>query len=156
MTRKIVSAIPAAALLFLPLPGCGQEKTPGEEKEGTGMAARTSKEFRLSAFTCPEEVLYPLPEDDGGAALSELLGRTVKSGYAGMKHQEGTSLVHSPYFSLSAQGTEVPVYAAPVYIAAENKWKNPKTICKNLQKLNRVGKCNLSDEDIYKVIMKES
>ena len=70
MTRKIVSAILAAALLFLPLPGCGQEKTPEEEKEGTGMAARTSKEFRLSAFTYPEGVLYPLPEDDGGAALS--------------------------------------------------------------------------------------
>ena len=31
------------------------------------------------------------------------------------------------------------------------QWKKPETIYKNLQKLNRVEKCNLSDEDIYKV-----
>ena len=31
------------------------------------------------------------------------------------------------------------------------QWKKPETIHKNLQKLNRVEKCNLSDEDIYKV-----
>ena len=31
------------------------------------------------------------------------------------------------------------------------KWKRPKTIYKNLQKLNRFGKCNFSDEDIFKV-----
>ena len=29
--------------------------------------------------------------------------------------------------------------------------KRPKTIYKNLQKLNRFGKCNFSDEDIFKV-----
>ena len=31
------------------------------------------------------------------------------------------------------------------------QWKKPETIYKNLQKLNRVEKCNLGDEDIYKV-----
>ena len=121
MIKRTVSLLLAAALFFLLFPGCGQEKAAGEEKEGTGMAARESKEFLLSAFTYPEEVLYPLPASDGGKALSELLRRTVKSGYGGMKHQEGTSLVHSPYFSLTAEGVEVPVYAAPVYIATGNR-----------------------------------
>ena len=31
------------------------------------------------------------------------------------------------------------------------QWKRPKTIYKNLMKLNRVCKCNMSDEDIFKV-----
>ena len=31
------------------------------------------------------------------------------------------------------------------------QWKKPKTIYKNLQKLNQYGKCNLSDEEIFKV-----
>ncbi len=31
------------------------------------------------------------------------------------------------------------------------QWKKPKTIYRNLQRLNRFGKCNLSDEDIFKV-----
>ncbi len=156
MRKRIPAVFLALLLLSALLPACGRERLAGDEKEGVGMNAYTEKRFLWKAFRYPEEALVSFPAEDGGAALSELLGRTVKSGYAGMKHQEGTSLVHSPYFSLSAQGTEVPVYAAPVYIAAENKWKNPKTIYKNLQKLNRVGKCNLSDEDIYKVIMKES
>ena len=31
------------------------------------------------------------------------------------------------------------------------QWKRPKTIYKNLQKLNRFGKCNFSGEEIFKV-----
>ncbi len=31
------------------------------------------------------------------------------------------------------------------------QWKKPKTIYKNLMKLNKMFKCNMSDEDIYKV-----
>ena len=31
------------------------------------------------------------------------------------------------------------------------QWKNPKTIYRNLQKLNKIGKSNLRDEDIFKV-----
>ena len=31
------------------------------------------------------------------------------------------------------------------------QWKKPKTIYRNLQKLNRIGKCGFSDEDIFKV-----
>ena len=38
-----------------------------------------------------------------------------------------------------------------VRVVILKQWKKPKTIYKNLQKLNRLGKCNLSDEDIYKV-----
>ena len=30
-------------------------------------------------------------------------------------------------------------------------WKRPRTIYRNLQKLNKAFKCNFSDEDIYKV-----
>ena len=31
------------------------------------------------------------------------------------------------------------------------QWKRPGTIYRNLQKLNRYGKCGLSEEEIYKV-----
>ena len=31
------------------------------------------------------------------------------------------------------------------------QWKKPKTIYNNLQKLNRMGKCSLSEEAIYRV-----
>ena len=38
-----------------------------------------------------------------------------------------------------------------VRVVILKQWKRPKTIYKNLQKLNRLGKCNFSDEDIFKV-----
>lgn len=38
-----------------------------------------------------------------------------------------------------------------VRVVILKQWKKPKTIYTNLQKLNRIGKCGLSDEDIYKV-----
>ena len=38
-----------------------------------------------------------------------------------------------------------------VRVVVLKQWKRPKTIYKNLQKLNRLGKCNFSDEDIFKV-----
>ena len=38
-----------------------------------------------------------------------------------------------------------------VRVVILKQWKRPKTIYKNLQKLNRFGKCNFSDEDIFKV-----
>lgn len=31
------------------------------------------------------------------------------------------------------------------------QWKRPKTVYRNLMKLNRICKCNMSDEDIFKV-----
>lgn len=38
-----------------------------------------------------------------------------------------------------------------VRVVIMKQWKKPKTIYANLQKLNRYGKCNFSNEDIYKV-----
>lgn len=38
-----------------------------------------------------------------------------------------------------------------VRVVILKQWKKPKTVYRNLQKLNRFGKCNLSDEAIYKV-----
>ena len=38
-----------------------------------------------------------------------------------------------------------------VRVVILKQWKKPGTIYRNLQKLNRFGKCRLSDEDIYKV-----
>ena len=37
-----------------------------------------------------------------------------------------------------------------VRVVILKQWKKPKTIYKNLQKLNRIGKCRLSDEEVYK------
>ena len=38
-----------------------------------------------------------------------------------------------------------------VRVVIIKQWKRPKTIYRNLMKLNRIGKCNMSDEDIFKV-----
>ena len=38
-----------------------------------------------------------------------------------------------------------------VRVVILKQWKRPKTIYKNLQKLNRYGKCNFKEEDIFKV-----
>ena len=38
-----------------------------------------------------------------------------------------------------------------VRVVILKQWKKPKTIYRNLQKLNRIGKCNLSDGEIFKV-----
>lgn len=38
-----------------------------------------------------------------------------------------------------------------VRVVILKQWKKPKTIYRNLQKLNRIGNCHLSEEDIYKV-----
>lgn len=38
-----------------------------------------------------------------------------------------------------------------VRVVILKQWKKPKTIYKNLQKLNRFGKCGFTDEDVYKV-----
>ena len=38
-----------------------------------------------------------------------------------------------------------------VRVVILKQWKKPKTIYRNLQKLNRIGKCGFSDEDIFKV-----
>ena len=38
-----------------------------------------------------------------------------------------------------------------VRVVILKQWKRPRTIYKNLQKLNRYAKCNFSDEEIYKV-----
>ena len=38
-----------------------------------------------------------------------------------------------------------------VRVVILKQWKKPKTIYNNLQKLNRMGKCNLSEEAIYRV-----
>ena len=38
-----------------------------------------------------------------------------------------------------------------VRVVILKQWKRPRTIYKSLQKLNRYGKCNLKDEDIFKV-----
>ncbi len=40
---------------------------------------------------------------------------------------------------------------AKVRVVILKQWKKPKTIQRNLQKLNKIGKCRLSDEEIYKV-----
>ena len=37
-----------------------------------------------------------------------------------------------------------------VRVIIVKQWKKPRTIYRNLQKLNKIGKCNLSDEEIYK------
>ena len=37
-----------------------------------------------------------------------------------------------------------------VRVVILKQWKKPKTIYRNLQKLNRFGKCGMSDEDIFK------
>ena len=38
-----------------------------------------------------------------------------------------------------------------VRVVIIKQWKRPKTIYRNLMKLNRICKCNMSDEDIFKV-----
>lgn len=38
-----------------------------------------------------------------------------------------------------------------VRVVILKQWKKPKTVYKNLQKLNRMDKCRFSDEEIYKV-----
>ena len=38
-----------------------------------------------------------------------------------------------------------------VRVVILKQWKKPKTIYKNLQQLNRFGKCGLEEEEIYKV-----
>ena len=38
-----------------------------------------------------------------------------------------------------------------VRVVILKQWKKPKTIYNNLQKLNRMGKCSLSEEAIYMV-----
>ena len=38
-----------------------------------------------------------------------------------------------------------------VRVVILKQWKKPKTIQRNLQKLNKIGNCRLNDEDIYKV-----
>ena len=38
-----------------------------------------------------------------------------------------------------------------VRVVIVKQWKKPKRIYLNLQKLNRMFKCNMTDEDIYKV-----
>ena len=121
MRKRIPAVVLALLLLSALLPACGRERLAGDEKEGVGMNAYTEKRFLWKAFRYPEEALVSFPAEDGGAALSEFIGRAVKSGYAGMKHQEGTSIAISPWFSASSEEREVPVYATPVYIATGNK-----------------------------------
>jgi hypothetical protein len=38
-----------------------------------------------------------------------------------------------------------------VRVVIIKQWKRPKTIYRNLMKLNRICKCNMSDKDIFKV-----
>lgn len=38
-----------------------------------------------------------------------------------------------------------------VRVVIVKQWKRPRTVYRNLMALNRLYKCNMSDEDIYKV-----
>ena len=59
------------------------------------------------------------------------------------------------YFSIGSMKEFLKEYGSwmrhKVRTVILKQWKKPRTIYKNLQKLNRLGRCGLSDEDIYKV-----
>ena len=59
------------------------------------------------------------------------------------------------YFGIGSMKGFMQDYGAwmrhKVRVVILKQWKKPKTIYKNLQKLNRIGKCRFSDEDIFKV-----
>ena len=58
------------------------------------------------------------------------------------------------YFGIGSMKGFMQDYSAwmrhKVRVVILKQWKKPKTIYKNLQKLNRIGKCRLSDEEVYK------
>ena len=59
------------------------------------------------------------------------------------------------YFGIGSMKGFIKDYGAwmrhKVRVVILKQWKKPKTIYKNLQKLNRIGNCRFSHEDIYKV-----
>ena len=59
------------------------------------------------------------------------------------------------YFGIGSMKGFMQEYGAwmrhKVRVVILKQWKKPKTIYKNLQKLNRIGKCRFTDEDIFKV-----
>ena len=59
------------------------------------------------------------------------------------------------YFGIGSMKGFIREYSAwmrhKVRVVILKQWKKPKTIYRNLQKLNRIGKCGFSDEDIFKV-----
>ena len=59
------------------------------------------------------------------------------------------------YFGIGSMKGFMKEYSAwmrhKVRVVILKQWKKPKTIYRNLQKLNRFGKCGFSDEDIFKV-----
>ena len=59
------------------------------------------------------------------------------------------------YFRIGSMKGFLKAYGAwmrhKVRVVIMKQWKKPKTIYANLQKLSRYGKCNFSNEDIFKV-----
>ena len=59
------------------------------------------------------------------------------------------------YFGIGSMKGFIREYSAwmrhKVRVVILKQWKKPKTIYRNLQKLNRIGKCGFSDEDISKL-----
>ena len=59
------------------------------------------------------------------------------------------------YFGIGSMKGFMKDYSAwmrhKVRVVILKQWKKPKTIYRNLQKLNRFGKCGFTDEDIFKV-----
>ena len=59
------------------------------------------------------------------------------------------------YFGIGSMKGFIRDYSAwmrhKVRVVILKQWKKPKTIYKNLQKLNRIGKCGFTDRDVFKV-----
>ena len=59
------------------------------------------------------------------------------------------------YFGIGSMKSFMKEYSAwmrhKVRVVILKQWKKAKTIYRNLQSLNRLGKCGFSDEEIYKV-----
>ncbi len=90
-----------------------------------------------------EDTGNPVPEKSCGQAYRRYLCKAQPT-----DARMDQLLRHREYEGLSERVR--PVDAAQVRVVILKQWKKPKTVYRNLQKLNRYGKCNLNDEELFK------
>ena len=109
-------SVAAALLLMFMLSGCAAQPKAETTAE---TAAETAAEPRISVFSLPSDSVASI--EARGLTEGKLRRRaSYAASYAANRGYEGSGVVISPYYSsASAGGAELPIYATPVYTAAE-------------------------------------
>lgn len=121
--KKGICLMVAVVMLLAMLAACDSDTentTPTEGDPTMIIENQNVQNSGIRVLSYPQDAVKSL--GDRGILLSEFSARAAgASSYEGNRHYDGTSVVISSHFSATIQDMPLPVYAAPVYIAEENR-----------------------------------